>query len=267
MAIAYYEIGEDKSNRAVLDKRRDAKSHERSEIMLFLDVDAKIQVEDKKYFVKPFDVIVVREKELHRFYRHVPSTYKRIILGVHPEFYEENRCMEYRKLFEKSSDINSHKIPAELVKTSGLYDAFMRYKEYSRNYSLPWDTPILRALVIEIIYLINKCYSFVKTDSIKDSIKPILEFLDKNYMKDITLNTLCEKFFISKQYLCKAFQESTGLTVYRYIQRKRLLRIKELKRDGVSTNAAIAEVGFHNYTAFYRAYKKEYGTTPKKGLG
>lgn len=34
-----------------------------------------------------------------------------------------------------------------------------------------------------------------------------------------------------------------------------------MKRDGVSINAAIAEAGS------YRAFKKEYGTTQKKGLG
>lgn len=267
MPTAQYEIGENRSEKVTVDKNKVSRTHDWCEIMLFLDVDAKIHIEEKKYFLKPFDVVIIREKELHRFYRHVPSTYKRIILSVYSDFYEKNNCEEYKYIFKKDYEIKSHKIPAEIVKSSGLYDAFIRYKEYSRNYTMPEDTPVLRAIVVELLYLIHKCFHYVKEDAVKDSIKPILAYLDKNYSKDITLDKLSEQFYISKQYLCKAFLESTGVTVYRYLQKKRLLRVRELKRDGVNIATAISQAGFKNYSAFYRAYKKEYGITPKKGLG
>jgi AraC-like DNA-binding protein len=212
-------------------------------------------------------MLIIRKNELHCFYRHVPAPYRRIILGVGPAFFKENNCQEYEEQFLKSSQNRDNKISASIVKSSGLLDAFLRYQKYSKNFSVNEDEPVLKAIVVEILYLIHKCSNFTQSEVVKDSMKPVITYLNTKYKEDITLDRLCERFYLSKPYLCKAFMRSTGLTINEYIRKKRLAEVKELKMRGMNISEAAVKAGFRNYTAFYRAYKREYGRSPREDLG
>ena len=80
------------------------------------------------------------------------------------------------------------------------------------------------------------------------------------------MDELEKEFFISKYHLCREFKKATGHTVVRYINNKRLSKVKELYKNGMSINKACVESGFSSYSSFYKAYLKEYKTIPKEGL-
>ena len=94
----------------------------------------------------------------------------------------------------------------------------------------------------------------------------ISNMLNNHYTEDITLDLLHEKFFISKYHLCRAFHKATGLTIHEYIRRKRVTKVRELCAEGMSIGDAAAQAGFNDYSSFYRAYQKEYGTSPREDL-
>ena len=99
------------------------------------------------------------------------------------------------------------------------------------------------------------------------SIRSVILYLNNHYADDVTLDVLQEKFYISKYYLCREFRKATGLTVHKYIRRKRLTRVHELRTQGLPIGDAALEAGFRDYSSFYRAFQKEYGVPPRKGLG
>ena len=262
MAVAYVEFGEEVAEHG---KNNRFHKHEYYEIMYFYEANAKMYIEEKIYNIEPGDVIVTRRNEQHRLQQKDTSACRRIIFTIFPEFFVTNDCEEYEVAFKDNSLDRVSKISADKAKQSGLYDAIMRYKEYSANYTLKNVDSFLRALVIEILFLTNRCFDYVEVDNVKESIKPIIRYIDANYYSDITLEQLSELFYISKSHLCRAFRESTGLSVYRYIQKRRLIRVKHYLRAGTSLNVALTKAGFHNYTAYYRAHKREYGQSPRKG--
>lgn len=241
-------------------------NHDEYEIFLFLEGDSKYIVEDKTYTLEPWDIIIIRKHEMHRIYHNSMSSYHRLVLMVSPLFFEENGCTDYESQFLKNVFGNDNKIAAELVRSSGLYDAFLRYKKYSENYTLSPDCPVLKSIIVEILYLINKITCFSASDLTKSPIKPVLFYLNNHYTEDISLNMLEEKFFLSKYYLCRAFHKATGLTVHQYIQRKRLTRVRELRLEGMNIGDAAIQSGFHSYSSFYRAHLNEYGIPPRKDL-
>ena len=98
--------------------------------------------------------------------------------------------------------------------------------------------------------------------SSNNQIKEIIEYLNDNFMDDITLEMLERKFFISKYHLCHIFPEATRLTVHQYMTKKRLAYAKELIKSGKTANFASDAAGFNNYSSFYRAYVSEYNTSP-----
>ena len=240
--------------------------HDAYEILLFESGDSKFVIEDKAYTLAPGDIIIARKHEMHRIYHNSPARYQRFVLMVAPEFFQVHNCAEYEAQFLRSSADIDNKISAELVRSSGLYDAFFRYKRFSEDFSQSYDSPVLIATIIEILYLINNTTRFSTADYTNGPVKAIIQYLNNTYTEDITLDMLAEKFYISKYYPCRAFHKATGLTVHDYIRLKRLNLARELKAEGKSISEAAMMAGFTDYSSFYRAYLKEYGVSPRNDL-
>lgn len=117
---------------------------------------------------------------------------------------------------------------------SGLYDLLPR---------------ILFSNAIEIV-----CDSFVNK---------AVEFIKENLQQKLTINGLCEKFYISKNSLYEAFRSNLGCTVTEYINEQRIRRAKELLKQSNDSVSVIGEkVGMANYTYFCKLFKKLSGVTP-----
>ena len=241
-------------------------NHNDYEILLFLEGDARYVVEDNVYTLEPGNLIIIRKHELHRIYHNSAAPYGRVVLMVSPDLFRQNACAGYEAQFLETSPGRGHKIPADTVRSSGLYDAFQRYKKYSGDYCLSPDTPVLKCIIIEILYLINQIRDFSVSDISMGPIRSVILYLNNHYADDIPLDFLQESFFISKYYLCREFRKVTGLTVHEYIRRKRLTRVRELCARGMGIGDAALEAGFRDYSSFYRAFRKEYGAAPRKEL-
>ena len=240
-------------------------THRRYEIYLFLEGDVKFIVEDKTYSLEPYDVVIAKKNELHNIslVRDIP--YHRFVLQVWPSFFEENNCPEYEKFFLDTTSAAEYKIPAKVVRSSGLYDAFKKYRKYSDNYKLK-DTPVLKAIITEILYLLNNINQFATANYTNTPVERIISYLNEHYTEDISMELLQNQFFLSRNYLCKIFKATTGLTVFDYIRKKRLALVDDLTNEGMTISDASRMAGFHEYSSFYRAYMREYGISPRHFL-
>lgn len=241
-------------------------THEYYEILLFLEGDAKFIIEDRTYTLNPYDVIIVRKNELHRLSLNRAVPYSRIVIHVYPSFFQQYECTEYETQFLNVITGIDNKIPGNVVRSSGLYDAFMKYSKYSNHGTIRENTPILRSMIMEILYLINNTTNFSTADYSSGPMDAIILYLNNNYTEDITLEMLERQFFLTKNHLCRAFRNATGITIFSYIRKKRLVKVQELVANGMSINDAAQMSGFHDYSSFYRAYKKEFGISPKQLL-
>ena len=88
---------------------------------------------------------------------------------------------------------------------------------------------------------------------------PDLEHLEEN----LSLEALGDHFFISKYYAAHEFKERTGMPVHQYIIKKRLERCADEIKTGKAISRIYPDYGFTDYSAFYRAFKKEYHLSPK----
>ena len=181
---------------------------------------------------------------------------------VSPEFFQQCGCGEYEAQFINTGIDN--KISSEIVHSGGLYDAFMRLKKYSKDFSR-MDTPVCSSVVVEILYLISTIRSFEVSDTSHKQLSSVITFLNSHYTETISLDELANQFFISKYHLCRLFRKNTGLTIHQYLTSKRLTLAGELMADGKSLSEAAALAGFSDYSSFYRAYRKEYGHQPRLG--
>ena len=84
------------------------------------------------------------------------------------------------------------------------------------------------------------------------------------YLSELTVDELADRVFLSKYHFMRLFKAQTGSTVYAYVRQKRLMNASRLIREGVPAQKAAAESGFGDYSAFHRAFKESFGTSPGK---
>ena len=92
----------------------------------------------------------------------------------------------------------------------------------------------------------------------------VIKYLNEHIEKNVSLDKLAKRFFVSKYYLCRAFKKHNGISVHGYINQKRVMYAKQLIEQGETASSAAYRVGFGDYSAFYRAYVKTVGQAPTR---
>lgn len=231
-------------------------SHDEYEIFMFIEGDSRYIVEDKVYTLEPGDVLIIRKHEMHRIFHNSQTKYDRFVIMVSPQFFIEKNCIEYEEAFLENMKHKGNKIDSRTVYSSGLYDAIMRLKKYSHDFTCCYS-PVTDSVIVEILYIINKTVSFSNPDLKNSQVMNVISYINSNYTQEISLDSLAEKFFISKYHLCRIFREATGHTIHSYIRSKRLIYASELIKNGKNMTEAAMLSGFKNYSSFYRAYHSE----------
>ena len=101
-------------------------------------------------------------------------------------------------------------------------------------------------------------------DSAKlNQLQPVIDYINKNYQKDITLTELSNLIGLSPQYLCRLFKECLNLRPFEYLARKRIQQAKLLLlEDKRNVNEIAGEVGYNDCSYFCAVFKKHEMLSP-----
>ena len=92
----------------------------------------------------------------------------------------------------------------------------------------------------------------------------IFRYIRANLTGNLSLEVLEEQFFVSRHHLCREFKKLTGQTIHSYIVKSRLDLCKKYIEMGKPIKEVYALGGFGSYNHFFRAFKTEFGMTPKE---
>jgi len=97
-------------------------------------------------------------------------------------------------------------------------------------------------------------------------IQKSLDYIEENLRTVITAAELAEMAGFSLFHYYRLFQQATGMPVMQYILRRRLLHgVYAMKQGSTKTDAALL-YGFDTYAGFYKAFCREFGSTPSEFL-
>ncbi len=91
----------------------------------------------------------------------------------------------------------------------------------------------------------------------------LMEYIDKNYKKDLSLRDLADRFYMNYSYCSELFKKIKGVNFTEYITYKRMKEAVRLLLDSNRTVNQIAqEVGYRDYYYFNKRFKAIYHQTP-----
>jgi YesN/AraC family two-component response regulator len=116
--------------------------------------------------------------------------------------------------------------------------------------------------------LIDTLESYVSPKEHNDaerSVKWAVEYINENYHKDLNLEKIAEKLFVSTGYFCRIFKRYTGEGYATYLTTIRLNKAKEILMTGQYTVAEVARmVGFNDASYFSSVFKKRFNQSPSQ---
>ena len=98
----------------------------------------------------------------------------------------------------------------------------------------------------------------------KEVVKKVIDYIEKNLEKEISLDNISKNIGYSKFYLNRIFAEYTGITMYKYLLNRRLtVAAEKLVRTDKPIMQIAYEAGYDTQQSFSFAFKQIYLYPPK----
>ncbi len=242
--------------------------HDFFEIYFLITGDVTYLIDGKIVHVMPGDLLLIAPRQLHQVcIQPEMSAYERFVLWVDPAV--------IRRLSSGQSDLSA-----------GLADFghHLRIKSQDRSRvqamletlhreadAQDYGSDLLRqSLLTQLLVTVNRLASQQgsltdeDTSTTNQAVEQVMGYVNLHYGEPLTLDMLAEQFYVSKYHLSREFQRQMGTSIYHYIQKKRLLIAQQLMDQGKRPSQVYTQCGFNDYTCFYRAFKAEYGISPRQ---
>lgn len=244
--------------------------HDFYEVYLLLSGDVAYWVEGRILRLQPGDLLFINPMELHR---PMPDTekpvYERFVLWINREFLESMSTEQAPLQTCFDTELPSH---SHLIRPSASERAVLTAKmgelvreSYSKDFGSQLSA---KGIFLQLMVLLNRLANRAATRQEGEQLSPLvqnaLQYINENVSAPLSLEDIAGKLFISKYHLSHAFSREVGVSVYRYVMLRRLMLARQLLLEGEAAGQVCRSCGFADYTGFYRAFKSEYGVSPRE---
>lgn len=237
--------------------------HDFHKIIVFISGKVTYHIEGKAYHLKPRDILLVSQGAIHKPEIDPSVPYERYIFWIRDDL----SCQELNTCFQKANDRSFNLVRADSALQERLKDLLPEIEQTLQNKHFG-DTVLRNALFTQFMIYINRI--FLRTSSSPDKktyssdtqVEQLLKYINRNLSENLSIDQLANRFFFSKYHMIRKFKNETGYTIHNYITSKRLLMARSLISQGMPVMKAAQASGFHDYTTFVRAYKKQFGKAP-----
>lgn len=224
-------------------------------------------VGSERYRLQRGDIIFVPPGISHRplLPEHMEEPYSRYVLWLSQNFIEN-----YAQLFPYPfSDKQAH---VGMLRTAGtkwehLGDLFRSGVQEAERQIDGWEAAVVGNTMILLTQIKRatdeRSVRVMKAEN-PELIDQITALIEGKYATHFTIGDLSKQLYVSNSTISHLFKQKMGVSFYRYVTQRRLIAAKPLIEKGTPLEDVCLQVGFSDYSGFYRAFKQEYGISPRQ---
>jgi len=247
----------------------DVHSHDYYEFYFFLEGNVEMQIGEKLYPVRYGDIMLIPPHLPHRpIIKSQETSYRRFVFWISQEYCNHllQSSPDYAYIMQHV-EIEKHYIfHTDQIAFNAVQSKLLRLLEEMRSNKFGRDAQIA-ICINDLVLNLNRLAYEQNTPKRKNPeymlYQQLEAYIEEHIEEDLSLETLAKKFFVSKYHIAHVFKDNIGLSIHQYISKKRLNHCRDAISGKMSITEAYHMYGFGDYSSFYRAFKKEYGISPK----
>lgn len=221
----------------------------------------------KRYLLQRGDVIIVPPGIGHKplFPPELAEPYKRIVLWISTEFMND-----IRQIIPYTGEPFMERV--YLLRTAGtpwthIGDFFRIGLKEAEEQKPGWQV----ALYGNTLHLLSHIWRAMtepenrppKTEK-PELLDNLVSYIESHIHEKITLTDTARRFYVSESTISQTFQKKMHVSFYHYVTQRRLISAKSMILETHNLDELCIKVGFSDYSTFYRAFKKEFGISPRE---
>jgi AraC-like DNA-binding protein len=244
-------------------------AHEIYEFFYLVSGKGIFSVEGNEYLLTPNSIMLMRSNEAHYLELNSDLPYERIVIHFFPQFLEQ---IDPRRIllepFENRALGIKNNYPAGTFSNQLVRSCLDNILEVKDN---PYQKRV--AIITNLLTILNELNKSFHNQEFQllvtaqnSQMSEVISYINEYLFKDISPESICKQFFISKSQLNILFKKATNTTVWKYITTKRLISARHLLYEGIPAFEACKQCGFKDYSTFYRRYRDFFGTSPQEDI-
>lgn len=230
--------------------------HTRYELYVFFDGEADFVIENKPYRLVANTALIIPPHAYHyASIRNSNKPYHRLIINFDRNF-----------IFpEMHSLLDSGTNPFEWSErhTDLLEDLEKNLSRYRSCDGALLTQFFLNRLLMDFKYARS---SPSPQETLNSTVTEILAFINEHIREPLQLRSIAEQLFLNPSYLSQLFASNMKIGLMDYIKQKKIYLADDMIRNGkIPPTEASKQLGFNDYSTFYRLYKKYFRQAPSSG--
>ena len=244
--------------------------HDYYELYFFLEGDVDYHVEDKLYHLEYGDCLLIPPGTSHHpVFLSRKKPYRRFVFWFRKDYYNKLRSIdqEFTYCFDQAASGRTYRFHADSTATQALQGKLMDLLEELGS-SRPFKRQTAELMAVSFLVYVNRIvYDVIhQRAAVYENLLylNICDYINRHLEEDLSLDSLAAFFYVSKFHISHIFKDNMGISLHQYILKKRLHASKNAILSGQPIGQVYHQYGFKYYTSFFRAFKKEYGASPKE---
>lgn len=237
--------------------------HRPSEIVRVISGKLKMYLDGKKIIVSPNDILFINQEIIHGFFP-IDCVYEIINFDADELLLRTSLCKDALRIFT-----NSHVsvLPFHPVNDAAIHHLANQLFTFASVESPDNDLLMLGALfqLLGTIYAKHHYTENFKSSTNAKLFKPLLEFIEKSFMKPITLADMAQISGMSISHFSALFHDFFRQTPIDYLNAYRIERAcLFLINSDIPVTEVAYHCGFNDSAYFVKVFKKYKNITPKR---
>lgn len=228
---------------------------------------AEYLVGSERYKLQKGDIIFVPPGISHRplLPDHLSEPYIRDVLWISEDFFQVLNQTTPDLLHEEFRQPFLFRTAG--TKWSYICDLFRNGVVEAEQNRLGWNSIVTGNTSTILVHLVRAgkdIHTRPMSAEKPELLDQLLAYIEANMANRITLADTARHFFISESSVSQIFRKKMGISFYQCVTQKRLIASKAMIEQNLALETVAERVGFNDYSSFYRAFKQEYGISPRQ---